>query len=71
MKTGKVFDILWNYYNRVKCDMERGYGEVAEWSIAAVLKTVDREERSQGSNPCLSANIKTTYTDNLYLGITD
>ncbi len=31
-------------------------GEVAEWSKAAVLKTVDRR-RSQGSNPCLSAKI--------------
>ena len=33
-----------------------GYtGEVAEWSNAAVLKTVDRK-RSGGSNPSLSAN---------------
>ena len=29
---------------------EKSFGEVAEWSIAAVLKTVVR-----GSNPCLSA----------------
>ena len=32
-------------------------GEVAEWSIAAVLKTVEGQP-SQGSNPCLSANPK-------------
>lgn len=30
-------------------------GEMAEWSIAAVLKTVDCN-RSRGSNPCLSAS---------------
>ncbi len=30
-------------------------GELAEWSIAAVLKTVDCN-RSGGSNPSLSAN---------------
>ena len=30
-------------------------GEVAEWSIAAVLKTVGRVERPLGSNPSLSA----------------
>ena len=29
-------------------------GEVAEWSIAAVLKTVEGNT-SRGSNPCLSA----------------
>lgn len=29
-------------------------GEVAEWSKAAVLKTVEGQ-LSQGSNPCLSA----------------
>ena len=31
------------------------FGEVAEWSIAAVLKTVD-PQGSGGSNPSLSAN---------------
>ena len=31
-------------------------GEVAEWSIAAVLKTVD-PRGSVGSNPTLSANV--------------
>ncbi len=31
------------------------FGEVAEWSIAAVLKTVD-PKGSGGSNPSLSAN---------------
>ena len=29
-------------------------GEMAEWSIAAVLKTVELQG-SRGSNPCLSA----------------
>ena len=32
----------------------RGFGEVAEWSIAAVLKTVVLRG-TRGSNPCLSA----------------
>ncbi len=31
-------------------------GEMAEWSIAAVLKTVEGQP-SQGSNPCLSATV--------------
>ena len=34
--------------------MGKGPGEVAEWSIAAVLKTVDLHG-SGGSNPSLSA----------------
>ena len=29
-------------------------GEMAEWSIAVVLKTIEGQP-SQGSNPCLSA----------------
>ncbi len=33
---------------------KRVFGEVAEWSIAAVLKTVELRG-SRGSNPCLSA----------------
>ena len=33
-------------------------GEVAEWSIAAVLKTVVLRG-TRGSNPCLSAETKT------------
>ena len=32
-------------------------GEVPEWSIGAVSKTVDLLWGSQGSNPCLSAEI--------------
>ena len=32
----------------------KSFGEVAEWSIAAVLKTVEGNT-SRGSNPCLSA----------------
>ena len=34
--------------------LKRSYGEVAEWSIAAVLKTVV-PRGTRGSNPCLSA----------------
>ena len=34
-----------------------GIGEVAEWSIAAVLKTVD-PQGSGGSNPSLSAILR-------------
>lgn len=35
-------------------DLDHRHGEVAEWSNAAVLKTVE-VRASQGSNPCLSA----------------
>ena len=34
---------------------QKEFGEVAEWSIAAVLKTVVLRG-TRGSNPCLSAN---------------
>ncbi len=34
---------------------DRSFGEMAEWSIAAVLKTVELRG-SGGSNPSLSAN---------------
>ena len=34
--------------------MTKKFGEVAEWSIAAVLKTVV-PRGTRGSNPCLSA----------------
>ena len=39
------------------CILIRRIGEVAEWSNAAVLKTVD-SKGSGGSNPSLSANYK-------------
>ncbi len=43
-----------NYFLKSFCCMKCGYyicgGELAEWSIAAVLKTVDCN-RSWGSNP--------------------
>lgn len=32
-------------------------GAVSEWSIEAVLKTVERDERSVGSNPTCSATL--------------
>ena len=37
-----------------KALLKRSLGEVAEWSIAAVLKTVVLRG-TRGSNPCLSA----------------
>ena len=37
-----------------KALLKGSFGEVAEWSIAAVLKTVEGNT-SRGSNPCLSA----------------
>ena len=42
-----------NQKNALECF--RGFGEVAEWSIAAVLKTVVLRG-TRGSNPCLSAD---------------
>lgn len=44
-------------------------GEMAEWSIAAVLKTVEGQP-SQGSNPCLSAKmfiIIISFTHSIFL----
>ena len=35
---------------------KKSFGEVAEWSIAAVLKTVVLRG-TRGSNPCLSAEL--------------
>ena len=35
---------------------KKSFGEVAEWSIAAVLKTVV-PRGTRGSNPCLSAEL--------------
>ena len=42
-----------------KALLNRSSGEVAEWSIAAVLKTVVLRG-TRGSNPCLSAENKKT-----------
>ena len=39
-----------------KALLKRSLGEVAEWSIAAVLKTVVLRG-TRGSNPCLSAEL--------------
>lgn len=41
-----------------KATLKKSFGEVAEWSIAAVLKTVV-PRGTRGSNPCLSAETKT------------
>ena len=41
-----------------KATLKMSFGEVAEWSIAAVLKTVVLRG-TWGSNPCLSAESKT------------
>ena len=38
-----------------KATLKMSFGEVAEWSIAAVLKTVVLRG-TRGSNPCLSAS---------------
>ena len=48
----KIKSYLCNAFN--KSTSERKLGEVAEWSIAAVLKTVV-PRGTRGSNPCLSA----------------
>ena len=45
-------------------------GEVAEWSIAAVLKTVD-PKGSGGSNPSLSANARNEFSGNHQAGHED
>ncbi len=39
-----------------KALLKGSFGEVAEWSIAAVLKTVV-PRGTRGSNPCLSAKV--------------
>ena len=42
----------------------KGHGGVAEWSMAAVLKTVERQ-RSGGSNPSASAiSVENQYFTN-------
>ena len=54
MKQNRTYQIP----TRKKLNYEVGYyrfGEVAEWLNAAVLKTVERCPRSEGSNPSLSA----------------
>ena len=45
----------------------RGRGEVAEWSNAAVLKTVD-VQASLGSNPSLSATMLQLFQASLFVG---
>ena len=40
---------------RIKNCITFAPGEMAEWLIAAVLKTVERLRRSEGSNPSPSA----------------
>ena len=42
--------------------MKTYFGEVAEWSIAAVLKTVVLRG-TRGSNPCLSAKRQRQMTE--------
>ena len=45
------------FYICTRCQLfDSKTGEMAEWSNAAVLKTVG-PRGPQGSNPCLSANI--------------
>ena len=46
---------FWRGGRVVDCGgLQKSFGEVAEWSIAAVLKTVV-PRGTRGSNPCLSA----------------
>ena len=53
LRTIQILCILINYM--VSNDhVNTWHGEMAEWSNAAVLKTVEGQT-SQGSNPCLSA----------------
>lgn len=40
---------------RARLNMFSVYGRLAEWMIALVLKTSERDERSTGSNPVPSA----------------
>ena len=42
-------------FYKVTNSVSRDFGELSEWSIEVVLKTIDRVERSGGSNPSLSA----------------
>lgn len=48
---------------RIRLNMFSVYGRLAEWMIALVLKTSERDERSTGSNPVPSA--KRMFTDTL------
>ena len=52
MPIKNILQIIWWFR---KLDVPLSFGEVAEWSIAAVLKTVELRG-SGGSNPSLSAN---------------
>ena len=63
-KSSEIDPKRWNYSDseellkklvKIKVQSYFRGGELAEWSIAAVLKTVDCN-RSGGSNPSLSAN---------------
>ena len=64
---GKIF---WNYQKKSylciafekQSISKKRFGEVAEWSIAAVLKTVVLRGTG-GSNPSLSAPIKKSLTE--------
>ncbi len=50
-----------------KATLKMSFGEVAEWSIAAVLKTVVLRG-TRGSNPCLSAEIKISPVKSTFYG---
>ena len=50
-----------------KATLKMSFGEVAEWSIAAVLKTVVLRG-TWGSNPCLSAEIKESPVKSMFYG---
>ncbi len=60
----KKYLSLQRFSKRSMCQIINDTGEMAEWSIAAVLKTVDCH-RSWGSNPYLSAEMFGQNTDKI------
>ena len=52
-RTGYVF--VYPFIEQFCSKNNDRFGDLAEWSIAAVLKTVGRDERPVGSNPTIFA----------------
>ena len=55
-ETCSNFGVTFKFWLLIKKNCFPLFGELSEWSIEVVLKTIDRVERSGGSNPSLSAN---------------
>ena len=53
--------IFFNFYTTKEKNTTFAPGEMAEWSIAAVLKTVEGNT-SGGSNPSFSASLKSPFS---------